>query len=70
MATINKDDLKIGVTFTPCSKCDRVDVTYCCDCVFGKTDQRDDLICDRPRFQTHYVKPYDYCSYGIRRTAL
>ena len=28
MAKINKDDLKIGVTFTPCSKCGRVEVVH------------------------------------------
>lgn len=28
MAEINKDDLTIGVTFTPCSKCNRVEVVY------------------------------------------
>ena len=25
---INKDNLKIGVTFTPCSKCDREEVVH------------------------------------------
>ncbi len=28
MAKINKDDLKIGVTFTSCKKCDRVEVVH------------------------------------------
>ena len=70
MAKIGKDVLKIGVTFTKCNECNRVEVTYCKDCVFGKVDQRDELFCDRPRFQAHFVKPYDFCSYGISRSAL
>lgn len=28
LAKINKDDLKIGVTFTQCAKCDRVEVVH------------------------------------------
>ena len=28
MAKINKDDLKIGVTFTSCKECDRVEVIH------------------------------------------
>ena len=28
MAQINKDDLKIGVTFTSCKECDRVEVIH------------------------------------------
>jgi predicted RNA-binding Zn-ribbon protein involved in translation (DUF1610 family) len=28
MAKINKEDLKIGVTFTPCKECDRVEVVH------------------------------------------
>lgn len=35
MAKINKDDLKIGVTFTPCSKCERVETVHG-EWIFGK----------------------------------
>ncbi|MBO5957515.1 MAG: hypothetical protein J6Q39_08170 [Bacteroidales bacterium] len=28
MAKPNKDDLKIGVTFTPCKSCDRIEVVH------------------------------------------
>ena len=28
MAKVNKDDLKIGVTFTPCKECDRVEIVH------------------------------------------
>lgn len=28
MAEINKDTLKIGVTFTPCDRCERVEVVH------------------------------------------
>lgn len=44
MARINKDDLKIGITFTRCSECERIEVVHCKDCehwgigVVGETE--------------------------------
>ena len=67
MAKINKDDLRIGVTFTPCKECDRVEVVRCKDCKhydkygcaegFGWCGLFDYGMMDN-----------DYCSHGGRRT--
>jgi hypothetical protein len=66
MAKINKDDLKIGVTFTRCKDCDRVEVVRCKDCEhFSKEASKsyDGHFCE---VWLDYIKPNDFCSYGER----
>lgn len=72
MAKINKNDLKIGVTFTRCRECDRVEVVRCKDCVhnvanWNHSDPLDitdytDITCDY--HMTDGMYPNDFCSYG------
>jgi hypothetical protein len=66
VAKVNKDHLKIGVTFTPCEKCDRVEVVRCKDCKwfgrdmgYGKHDCK--------KYEMPYCLADDFCSYGERR---
>lgn len=66
MAKINKDNLKIGVTFTRCKDCDRVEVVRCAECRhynpggcangFGWCE-----------YYNSGATDYHYCSHGERR---
>ncbi len=69
MAKINKDDLKIGVTFTYCRKCDRVEVVRCWECTHCDPYNKH---CDHPMGTTlpQSRRPNDYCSYGERKDCI
>ena len=58
MAKINKDNLKIGVTFTKCSECERVPVVYGEWIVENEFSIRCSVCC----FNRAEIKmPLDYC---------
>ena len=59
MARINKDDLKIGITFTRCRDCERVEVVRCKDCYKIATE-------DCP-MDYGWTSNNIFCSYGERR---
>lgn len=64
MAKINKDDLKIGVTFTRCKECDRVEVVRCKDCEYLMFS---DSYGECAKGYMGIVSPYDFCSKGKRK---
>ena len=67
MAKINKDELKIGVTFTPCRECDKVEVVRCKDCKHYRPESQNGKVkyCCRSAFVK--VGELDFCSYGERK---
>ena len=67
MAEINKDDLKIGVTFTPCKDCDRVEVVRCKDCKHFTKGMAIGM-CKRIEDKPIMPMPYNnYCGFGERK---
>ena len=77
MAKINKDDLKIGITFTRCRDCERVEVVRCKDCkhskdkpIIGRLEEGEQtaLLYCTMFVNGQHIYGDDFCSYGERRT--
>ena len=69
MAKINKDDLKIGATFTSCKDCDRVAVVRCKDCkrFLADTDYCRETNQGYCEFDNIIKQRMHYCGYGERK---
>lgn len=67
MAIVNKEALQIGVTFTRCIECERVEVVRCKDCKYYEIHKPTiTLNCEREG-KLIPMMPNDYCSYGERK---